>query len=172
MWAYISSFFKPPPASPSLQPPSRGSPSEPPPVEITVARFPVDGSPYLMTLKTTSELGGSTDQWLFHVPDVRPFWKSTEAWDLRDNQRLELQNGRSCDGVYIVFFSFALIQPENKSFPPGLCAVRPRGDVFVAKLQPHEYGQYAWAAYDNVSEEFLNQEFITRREYLRWSRRL
>ncbi|KAI0379502.1 hypothetical protein F5Y04DRAFT_129977 [Hypomontagnella monticulosa] len=167
MWAYISSLFNTPLAPPSPRPPSPGPPS----VEIAVARFPASGSPHLLTLETTSELGHSTDQWLFHVPDVRPFWKP-EAWNLRDTQRIDLQNGQSCDGVYIVFFSFALVEPVNTSFPSGLLSICARGDVFVAKLQPHEYGQYGWAAYDDVPREFLDQEFITRPESLRWSRRI
>jgi hypothetical protein len=104
------------------------------------------------------------DRFLFHVPDLREFWKVPQAWQYRDVQRLELQNQPfpNCDGVYMIFFSFALDDlPQNNNFPVALMREGTFWeDVFVVKLQPHEYGEHGWAAYDDVPPEFLQLPFL------------
>lgn len=70
----------------------------------------------------------------------------------------------NCHGVYMIFFSFALDDlPQNNNFPRELLHSIPFGDVFVVKLKPHEFGENAWAAYDDVSPEFLRLPIMTRR---------
>jgi hypothetical protein len=61
-----------------------------------------------------------------------------------------------CDGIYTIFFSFALDDlPRNDNVPRRLLKESAYGDVFVVKLQPHEHGEHGWAAYDDISPEFL-----------------
>ncbi|KAF2469597.1 uncharacterized protein BDR25DRAFT_228524 [Lindgomyces ingoldianus] len=144
-------------------------PLSPPSVTIIGARFPADGSPaHLLSLKTTSEgVGGSPDSFLFHVPDLRVFWKTPQAWQHRDVQRLEIENQPflNCHGVYMVFFSYFLDElPRNNNFPAQLIPNQIfSGDVFVVKLKPHEFGEHAWAAYDDVPPEFLKLPIMGRR---------
>jgi hypothetical protein len=85
MWSTICSLFTSPP------PPTPPSPT-PPPVTILGARFPANGiSPSLIPLTTTTDdVAGSTSSYLFHVPDLRPFWAVWQAWKYRDLQRLDL----------------------------------------------------------------------------------
>lgn len=62
----------------------------PPPVTITGVRIPVDGTPaHLLSLTTISDSRGM-DSFLFHVPDLRRYWKTELAWDCRDLHRLDL----------------------------------------------------------------------------------
>jgi hypothetical protein len=163
MWRYISSFF-------AGQNTPRSESSEPPPVTITGARFPVDGSrPHLVTLTTTPASSEASDSYLFHVPDLRAFWQDEEGWKFRDIQQIELQNQLhpNCNGLYLAFYTYTAWRlPVNEHFPVKLMFT-PRGDVFVVKLQPHEFGENAWAAYDNVAEEFLDLPVMVRKRL--WS---
>ncbi|KAM6477909.1 hypothetical protein HDV62DRAFT_199055 [Trichoderma sp. SZMC 28011] len=62
-----------------------------PPVTIVGARIPADGSPaHLLPLTTISD-SSATDSFLLHVPDLRSYWGSKEAWRLRDLHRFYLQ---------------------------------------------------------------------------------
>ncbi|KAI9689716.1 MAG: hypothetical protein M1822_009597 [Bathelium mastoideum] len=66
----------------------------PPSVTITGVRIPADGTPaYLAPLNTisTASTTGGTDTFLFHIPDLRPFWKTKNGWEFRDIERLELR---------------------------------------------------------------------------------
>jgi len=149
MWAYIKSFFV------------TEEVPKPPPVPIVCARFPADGSlPHLLQLTTTSEsVESGPTCFLFHIPDVRRFWKIQKAWEYRDVQRTELQNQpyASCNGVYMTFYSFALDDlPQNINVPDSFSPMGTMwGDVFVAKLAPEEWGVNGWATYEDVPSEFL-----------------
>ena len=69
------------------------SPS-PPPVTITGVRIPADGTPaHLLSLTTisTTSTSRATDDFLFHVPDLRQYWNTEQAWKRRDLHRLDLQ---------------------------------------------------------------------------------
>jgi len=153
MWAYIQSFFG--------KGEDREDRQNPPSVTITGARFPADGSrPHLVSLKTTSEgVRDGLGSFLFHLPDLRGFWNSPKAWQYLDVKRLEIENQPfpNCHGVYMVLFSYAMDDlPEHNNFPASLTdSGACWGDVFVVKLQPHEFGEHAWAAYDDVPPEFL-----------------
>lgn len=130
----------------------------PPPVTITGVRIPVDGTPaHLISLTTTV-----SNCYLSHVPDLRQFWKTELAWSRRDNQRIELvqQRQSSCDGIYYAFFSYAAHDlPENSSVPVWISSHRRIiwcGDVFLVKMAPHEFGEHAWAAYEDIGPEFMD----------------
>lgn len=58
----------------------------------------------------------------------------------------------------MVFFTSTMDElPENSNFPEHILGNRfLHGDVFIVKLQPHEYGVNGWAEYDDVPAEFLN----------------
>ncbi|KAE8166633.1 hypothetical protein BDV40DRAFT_296418 [Aspergillus tamarii] len=155
MWAYIQeSLFGPAPTS----------------VSIIAARFPADGSPpQLVSLNTTSQgVSDGPDSFLYHVPDLRRFWKTSRAWKWRDIDSFTLKNQPvpNCNGMYIVFFSFDLDElPLHKNFPPGPLGVRHfAGDAFVVKLKPHEYGENGWADYDDVSPEFLELPIMAKQQ--------
>lgn len=69
-------------------------PSRPPaiPVIITGVRIPADGTPaHLLPLTTIEDPSTGTDGFLVHVPDVRAYWASPDAWRRRDIHRLDLQ---------------------------------------------------------------------------------
>lgn len=134
----------------------------PPPVTITGVRFPADGtSAHLLPLTTTS-VSGNVDCFLFHVPDLRQYWKTDKAWSYRDLQRIELQQQRhsSCDGLYYAFFSIAMDDLPENSFVPSWVGHGRRsvywGDVFLVKMAPHEWGEHGWAAYEDIAPEFLD----------------
>ena len=64
-------------------------------------------------------------------------------------------------GTYYVFYSFAVDDlPKNSSVPTWISDVgggkHYYGDVFLVKMAPHEYGEYGWAAYDDIAPEFLD----------------
>lgn len=137
--------------------------ASPAPVTITGVRFPADGTPAHFVSLTTTSVSGNTDSFLFHVPDLRQYWKTEDAWRYRDLKSFVLQGQRhpSCHGSYYIFFSFALDDlPENKSVPAwftrGMELGKFWGDVFVVKMAPHEYGEYGWAAYEDVAPELLD----------------
>ncbi|KAL2818737.1 hypothetical protein BDW59DRAFT_151921 [Aspergillus cavernicola] len=170
MWASIQSFVD------LLDIPLRyflGLPPLPPSVSITGVRIPPKGSPHLVTLNTTSAgVSEGPDCFLFHVPDLRAYWGIPRAWQWRDVSRRGIKSAQfpNCDGVYMFFFSFALDDlPRNTNFPSWLLDSSGYGDVFVVKLQPHEFGEYGWAAYDNISREFLellrHPDFQYRRDW-------
>ncbi|KAF7981654.1 hypothetical protein HWV62_32766 [Athelia sp. TMB] len=138
-------------------------PFHPPAVAIKVLRIPADGSPsHILSLHTTHEgVANGVGRDLYHLPDLRPFWKIPQAWEYRDIHRMEISNNslnQSSNGVYIVLFSFALDDlPQNMNVP-GFIVQRignSWGDVFVAKLMPQEWDEHGWASYDDVSEQFL-----------------
>lgn len=150
MWAYIQSLFR----SQQEQVPT------PTPVTIMAARFPADGkSPHLVPLRTTSQ---SNHRFSFdgHVPDMREYWDIPDPWRYADKVRFEVteQLNPICDGIYIIFFTFAIDDlQENPNFPQEILNDRfLYGDVFVVKLQAQEYGEYGWAVYDDVPTEFLD----------------
>ena len=63
----------------------------PPSVTITGVRIPADGSPaHLLSLTTINNTKG-TDSFLYHVPDLRSYWKTEQAWECKDIRRLDLQ---------------------------------------------------------------------------------
>ncbi|KAL7937619.1 hypothetical protein V8C35DRAFT_184504 [Trichoderma chlorosporum] len=80
MWSLFGQRDEPP------QPP----PPPPPPVTFVGVRIPVDGSPaHLLPLTTISD-SSATSAFLLHVPDLRSYWTSEDAWRLRDLHRLDL----------------------------------------------------------------------------------
>lgn len=63
---------------------------KPTPVTVMGVRIPADGtSPHLLPLTTISD-SGATNSFLFHIPDLRQYWKTDQAWEFRDLQRLDL----------------------------------------------------------------------------------
>jgi hypothetical protein len=120
----------------------------PPPVTITGVRLPADGSPAHLLSLTTTSVSDNVDIFLFHVPDLRQYWKTEKAWDYRDLQRFELQQQyhSSCNGVCYAYISFSIDDlPENSSVPAWIDGGRCRrywGDVFLVKMAPHEYGEH------------------------------
>jgi len=66
-------------------------------------------------------------------------------------------------GAYYVFHSFAFDDlPKNSSVPTWISDIGDGmhrqycGDVFLVKMAPHEYGEYGWAAYEDIIPEFLD----------------
>lgn len=63
-------------------------------------------------------------------------------------------------GTYYVFYSFATDDlPKNSSVPTWISDPLHgyySGDVFLVKMAPHEYGEYGWAAYEDIVPEFLD----------------
>lgn len=154
MWNYFRSFF---------------GPVLPSPVTITGIRFPADGSnPHLLSLTTTTQgvwdRQGGEASW-GHIPDMRGFWKTKRAWQWRDFEtfRLQKQPISSCNGLYVLFYSFDLeALPENNNFPEAVFE-RERafaGDAFVVKIQGNEIGEDlgedGWAAWIDVPSEILS----------------
>jgi len=185
----------------------------PPPVTITGVRIPADGTPaHLLSLTTISD-SNATDNFLFHVPDLRRYWNTERAWNYRDLHRLDLLQYhhfqqqrhvplehlrqmlslakqynrqqqlhfrqryllnqrylllRQCPlsfiGTYYVFYSFAADDlPKNSSVPTWISGDIGDdfhryyfGDVFLVKMAPQEYGEYGWAAYEDIVPEFLD----------------
>ena len=139
----------------------------PSPVTITGIRFPADGSkPHTIPLTTTTQgVKDGPDSFWGHIPDLRGFWKTPQAWQWRDIDTFRLvdQPISSCNGLYALFFSFdSESLPENRNFPEALYG-RKRvfaGDAFVVKIQGNEIGEDlgedGWAAWLNVPEDILN----------------
>lgn len=141
------------------------------PVTMRGIRFPADGSaPHMLTLTTTTDSvqDGPDAPW-GHIPDLRAFWPTRQAWIWRDYDtfRVEDQPPQSptshCNGLYVVFYSFdAESLPLHSNFPEGVFG-RERtfaGDAFVAKLQGREIGEDlgedGWAAWIDVPEDILS----------------
>lgn len=62
-------------------------------VTITGVRLPADGTPaHLLSLTTTTDPKTGTDDFLFHIPDLRQYWNVEDAWRLRDIKRLDLHS--------------------------------------------------------------------------------
>ncbi|KAK4204756.1 hypothetical protein QBC40DRAFT_336674 [Triangularia verruculosa] len=126
----------------------------PPPTLVTIRgiRFPSDPStePHLLTLTTTTQ-GVETG------PDA--CWGHTFRLE---NQRIE-----SCDGLYILFYSFDVENlPQNERFPEAIYG-RTRcfaGDAFVFKIQGREIGEDlgedGWAAWQDVPEDILSLDIM------------
>ncbi|PKK46983.1 hypothetical protein CI102_7911, partial [Trichoderma harzianum] len=145
-----------------------------PPVTIVGARIPADGTPaHLLPLTTISD-SSAPDSFLLHVPDLRSYWMSEQAWRLRDLHRFHLQKDgcrffvqqhntyHYCLGTYYVFCSFAVDDlPVNKFVPRWIeedahSPYRYFGDVFVVKISPDEVGQDGRAVYEDVDPLFLD----------------
>jgi hypothetical protein len=96
---------------------------------------------------------------------MRGFWKTKRAWQWRDFEtfRLQKQPISSCNGLYVLFYSFDLeALPENNNFPEAVFE-RERafaGDAFVVKIQGNEIGEDlgedGWAAWIDVPSEILS----------------
>jgi hypothetical protein len=135
----------------------------PPPVNIIGVRIPTDRSvPHLVALRTTSDgVDSNIGSRLFHIPDLRPYWGSGTPWQWRDIYKFELKKpaSESCNGVYYVFFSFAMDDlPENLSVPkfPDEEHQKWWGDVFIVKVLDPDYWEPGWAKYEDVPREFLD----------------
>lgn len=156
MWNYLRSIAGEQPRAPL-----------PSPVTIAGIRFPADGSrPYVLSLTTTTHrVNEGPDSPWGHVPDLRGFWKTERAWQWLDIEifRLENQLLSSCNGLYVLFYSFDLESlPENSNFPKAIFG-RERafaGDAFVVKLKGNEIGsdlrEDGWAAWDDVHSDILS----------------
>ncbi|KAK0670015.1 hypothetical protein QBC41DRAFT_98600 [Cercophora samala] len=142
-------------------------PSTPPPlVTIRGIRFPSDPAiePHLLNVTTTTVETGPDACW-GHVPDLRPYWKTEQGWQWRDIETFHLENQpiASCNGLYILFYSFDLDNlPKNERFPEAIYG-RTRcfaGDAFVFKIQGNAIGeeldQDGWAAWQDVAEDILS----------------
>ena len=141
-------------------------PPLPSPVTITGIRFPADGSkPHTLPLTTTTHgvKDGPDSSW-GHVPDLRGFWRTEQAWQWRDFEtfRLENQPIGSCNGLYVLFYSFDDESLRTHSNFPEAVFGRERtfaGDTFVVKLRGNEIGQDlgedGWAVWVDVPSEIL-----------------
>lgn len=190
-------------------------PPSPPSVTITGVRIPADGAPAHLVQLTTISASDATDGFLFHVPDLRQYWRTELAWHQRDLLRLDLQQDRYasfiplsqhlqqkkhlkellnpfrrldrqrrlhlnqryvldqrslslqepfylCVGTYYVIYSFCSDDlPLNTYVPDWIRKAdegflwRYYGDVFLVKMEAHEYREYEWASYANLSPQFL-----------------
>ena len=142
-------------------------PPLPSPVTITGIRFPADGSkPHALPLTTTTHgvKDGPDSAWS-HVPNLRGFWRTEQAWQWRDVEtfRLENQPIGSCNGLYVLFYSFDDESLRMHSNFPEAVFGRERtfaGDAFGVKLQGNEVGQDlgedGWAVWVDVPSEILN----------------
>lgn len=142
-------------------------PPRPDPVTITGIRFPADRSkPHLVPLTTTLDVLEGVDGFWGHVPDLREFWKPARAWQRRDVESFTLENQPigSCNGRYILFYSFDLESlPENNNFPKGIFG-RERafaGDAFVVKMDNTSYETGGWAAWESVPSDILSVPVMT-----------
>ncbi|KAB5566955.1 hypothetical protein GE09DRAFT_751216 [Coniochaeta sp. 2T2.1] len=141
------------------------------PMTITGIRFPADGSaPHHLPLTTTTDgvKDSSAAPW-GHIPDLRAFWRTPQAWAWRDFETFRLVNQRpsTCNGLYVVFYSFdseSLLVHSN--FPVGVFG-RERtfaGDVFVVKLQGREIGEDlgedGWGVWEDVPGQVLGLEVM------------
>ncbi|KAI1956349.1 hypothetical protein LOZ58_006426 [Ophidiomyces ophidiicola] len=160
MWSYLRSYFEP------TDPQQFGLALPPQPVTIRGIRFPADRSkPHLLSLTTTTYgVHDGGDCCWGHIPDLRGFWETTRAWQWRDFEtfHLDRQPLGSCNGLYVLFYSFDLeTLPENNNFPPEIFG-RERvfaGDAFVVKLKgddiKSDLGDDGWAAWDDVPLDIL-----------------
>ena len=130
MWTYLRSILMLPPPPPP-----------PPPTTIIGVRFPADGSaPHTLSLTTTNYgVDDGPDCFLGHVPDSRSFWKNEQAWKYRDLESFTLEDQplESCNGMYLLFYSYDdETLPPNHSFPEAIFG-RQRyfcGDGLVIKM--------------------------------------
>jgi hypothetical protein len=79
-------------------PPPPPTPS-PPSVTITGVRIPADGTPAHMVQLETITASDATDGFLFHVPDLRKYWRTDLGWHQRDLLRLDLQQDRYAEFI-------------------------------------------------------------------------
>lgn len=142
---------------------------QPPPstVTITGVRFPADGSkPHTLPLTTTTDgVKDNGDAPWGHIPDMRDFWKTPQGWQWRDFETFRLQNQplSSCNGLYVLFYSFdSESLPIHSNFPEAIFE-RQRtfaGDTFVVKLQGNEIGEDlgedGWAVWADVPSDILS----------------
>jgi hypothetical protein len=152
-------------------------PTKPTLTTIKGIRFPADGTPPHVVPLTTMipSADGHADCAWGHVPDLRSFWKTEQpwpwslskpdpAWQKRDFCifRMDHQPLSSCNGLYVVFFSYdTATLPQHSYFPEAIFQRRLRlaGDTFVVKLQGTEIGEDlgkdGFAAWLDVPEEIL-----------------
>ncbi|KAK4179489.1 hypothetical protein QBC36DRAFT_74568 [Triangularia setosa] len=147
-------------------------PSTPTLVTIRGIRFPSDLStePHLLTVTTTTQgVNSGPDACWGHVPDLRSYWKTNQGWLWRDSEtfRLENQPIASCNGLYVLFYSFDVDNlPQNDRFPEAIYGRRRcfSGDAFVFRIQGDEIGkdlgEDGWAAWQNVPEDILGLDIM------------
>lgn len=96
---------------------------------------------------------------------MRDFWKTPQGWQWRDFETFRLQNQplSSCNGLYVLFYSFdSESLPIHSNFPEAIFE-RQRtfaGDTFVVKLQGNEIGEDlgedGWAVWADVPSDILS----------------
>jgi hypothetical protein len=103
--------------------------------------------------------------------DMRQNSSSEEQFKVQQRQRqlfleqqhhLLPQHYSSCIGAYYVYYSFDVDHlPLNAFVPDWIGKIGDKtqqrywGDVFIVKMGPQEYGPYGWAAYEDITPEFL-----------------
>jgi hypothetical protein len=103
--------------------------------------------------------------------DIEQYSSSKERCKAQQRQRqlfwdqqhhLLPQRYSSCIGAYYVYYSFDVYHlPQNAFVPDWIGKIGDKiqqqywGDVFVVKMGPQEYGPYGWAAYEDITPEFL-----------------
>lgn len=157
MWSYLRSLVTP------------DRPTGPGPSLVTVKgiRFPADGGmPHIISIKTTTDgvVIGADSPW-GHIPDMRKYWQTEQAWLWRDVDtfRLENQPLPHCNGLYVTYSSYDLESlPVNTNFPVGIYG-RERafaGDAFVFKLKGtqigEELGEDGWVAWIDVPSDIMD----------------
>ena len=145
----------------------------PSPVTITGIRFPADGSkPHTLPLTTTTYgVKDGPDCFWRHIPDFRDFWKTPQAWRWRDYEIFTLKNQplSSCNGLYVIFYSFDPELPTHSNFPEAIGRYRTYdGDTFVVKLQGNElcedFGEDGRAIWVDVPSGILSLPVMKIRE--------
>ena len=125
---------------------------------LRVLKIPADGStPHLITLNTIDiSTAGNVDCLLNHIPDFRPFWGTREGFHWRDLVQYEVtgQSLAELNGIYWGWKSFALGHIPLSEHT-GFC-----GDAFFAKTPAWEYGADGYAAYEDVSEDFVGSGLL------------
>jgi hypothetical protein len=74
-------------------------PPSPPSVTITGVRIPADGAPAHLVQLNTISASDATDGFLFHVADLRKYWRTDLGWHQRNLLRLDLQQDRYADFI-------------------------------------------------------------------------
>lgn len=157
MWSYLR----------SLVTSDRLSELGPSLVTVKGIRFPANGgTPHIIWIKTTTDgVSIGADCAWGHIPDMREYWQTEQAWIWRDADifRLENQPLPHCNGVYVTYSSYDVESlPVNHNFPVGVYG-RERafaGDAFVFKLKGtrigEDLGDDGWAAWIDVPSDILD----------------
>jgi hypothetical protein len=89
-------------------------------------------------------------------------WQQQRQLFVDQQHHLLPQRYSSCIGAYYVYYSFDVDHlPLNAFVPDWIGKIGDKnqqrywGDVFVVKMGPQEYGPYGWAAYEDITPEFL-----------------